>query len=79
MDNLFFSSISFTPPPHANPSQSTGIIFNTRATGADIMAAVPSVDAGIIFNTHTIGGRHNWAVPLVDAGIIFNTRVYGRQ
>ena len=32
MDNLFFSSISFTPPPHANPSQSTGIIFNTRNT-----------------------------------------------
>ena len=30
MDNLFFSSISFTL--HANPSQSTGIIFNTRDT-----------------------------------------------
>ena len=43
----------------AVPLVDAGIIFNTRATGADIMAAMPSVDAGIIFNTRATGSRHN--------------------
>ena len=63
----------------AVPSVDAGIIFNTRATGADIIGRCLSLMRVLFLIPVIPRGWVSALVPLVYAGIIFNTRVRGRQ